>query len=460
MLAALMLALCPAKVPGQEAGATFPGWLVPVVRVLGDGRVVPTTGVVLAADTVLVPSEFVADDESIVVLDGGPDLARDGRTATVLRRIPLAGLAILKAPGLRRPVPRLALAPLRDGQGVMLQALAPPDLMAQGQARIQRPARLRRTGQASGVGAVMLDDATPLPNVTGVLLDACGQWAGYSAARGTPTLSTSSATLYQWVPELNARLAEAGVDLDAAPCAVDEVVARQADTPAPESPPDLAERDRAAGEEPVAEPGNDSRSESSEPSGTLAEEAARDFPEIMVDPEPFAGPAAGEPGPTVPDGTLDEALGDERGVERRDERGAFARWLPWGLAALMFLLAVVLGLRPFRRSAPAAPTERAAYVLEGESGRLLVPARDRRVDCTLGRFDVDLVVDAGSVSRRHARLFGPVGQLQLLDLESTNGTFVNGQRCAPGVAVPVSDGDTLVFGDQAFTLQAAARVGA
>jgi pSer/pThr/pTyr-binding forkhead associated (FHA) protein len=49
---------------------------------------------------------------------------------------------------------------------------------------------------------------------------------------------------------------------------------------------------------------------------------------------------------------------------------------------------------------------------------------------TVGRAaSVDFVVDAPLVSRAHCRLTAhPAGQLEVEDLESTNGTFVNGRR--------------------------------
>src|SRR5687767_14088422 len=49
---------------------------------------------------------------------------------------------------------------------------------------------------------------------------------------------------------------------------------------------------------------------------------------------------------------------------------------------------------------------------------------------TLGRATgADFIVDAALVSRVHCRLTAlPDGQLEVRDLESTNGTFVNGQR--------------------------------
>ncbi len=51
-------------------------------------------------------------------------------------------------------------------------------------------------------------------------------------------------------------------------------------------------------------------------------------------------------------------------------------------------------------------------------------------ESTLGRAgDADLVVDRPLVSRRHCRLVAhPDGRLEIEDLESTNGTFVNGRR--------------------------------
>jgi pSer/pThr/pTyr-binding forkhead associated (FHA) protein len=49
---------------------------------------------------------------------------------------------------------------------------------------------------------------------------------------------------------------------------------------------------------------------------------------------------------------------------------------------------------------------------------------------TLGRATgADFIVDAALVSRVHCRLTAlPSGELEVKDLESTNGTFVNGQR--------------------------------
>ena len=40
----------------------------------------------------------------------------------------------------------------------------------------------------------------------------------------------------------------------------------------------------------------------------------------------------------------------------------------------------------------------------------------------------DFIVDAALVSRLHCRLTAGATELEVVDLESTNGTFVNGER--------------------------------
>jgi pSer/pThr/pTyr-binding forkhead associated (FHA) protein len=64
---------------------------------------------------------------------------------------------------------------------------------------------------------------------------------------------------------------------------------------------------------------------------------------------------------------------------------------------------------------------------------------------TVGRATgADFIVDAALVSRVHCRLTAlDDGGLEVRDLDSTNGTFVNGQRVA---TARLSDGDRLQVG--------------
>ncbi len=72
---------------------------------------------------------------------------------------------------------------------------------------------------------------------------------------------------------------------------------------------------------------------------------------------------------------------------------------------------------------------------------------------TMGRANgVDFVVDAALVSRVHCRLtLSEANELELEDLGSTNGTFVNGKKV---VKVTLSDGDKLTVGRVEFVVNA------
>ena len=63
---------------------------------------------------------------------------------------------------------------------------------------------------------------------------------------------------------------------------------------------------------------------------------------------------------------------------------------------------------------------------------------------TIGRATrADFVLDAALVSRVHCRLTAGATELEVVDLESTNGTFVNGERTARGT---LKHGDRLGVG--------------
>ena len=67
---------------------------------------------------------------------------------------------------------------------------------------------------------------------------------------------------------------------------------------------------------------------------------------------------------------------------------------------------------------------------------------------TIGRAPrADFIVDAALVSRLHCRLAAGPGEIEAVDLESTNGTYVNGERVARGT---LRDGDKLRIGAVEF----------
>jgi len=87
-------------------------------------------------------------------------------------------------------------------------------------------------------------------------------------------------------------------------------------------------------------------------------------------------------------------------------------------------------------------------------GKMLLSA-DReilvgRLDAAHGIFpELDMTTDGGleqGVSRRHARIYTRDGTCFLEDLDSTNGTFLNGERVTPYLPYAFHDGDALAFG--------------
>jgi pSer/pThr/pTyr-binding forkhead associated (FHA) protein len=69
---------------------------------------------------------------------------------------------------------------------------------------------------------------------------------------------------------------------------------------------------------------------------------------------------------------------------------------------------------------------------------------------TIGRAPrADFIVDAALVSRVHCQLSAGAAELEVVDLESTNGTFVNGERVARAL---LKNGDKLGVGKVEFVV--------
>jgi ABC transport system ATP-binding/permease protein len=74
---------------------------------------------------------------------------------------------------------------------------------------------------------------------------------------------------------------------------------------------------------------------------------------------------------------------------------------------------------------------------------------------TIGRATrADFIVDASLVSRIHCRLTAGAAELEVVDLDSTNGTFVNGRRVSRAA---LKDGDVLGVGRVSLTISRAAQ---
>jgi pSer/pThr/pTyr-binding forkhead associated (FHA) protein len=69
---------------------------------------------------------------------------------------------------------------------------------------------------------------------------------------------------------------------------------------------------------------------------------------------------------------------------------------------------------------------------------------------TIGRSTgAEFTVDAGMISRLHCRLTAGATEIEVVDLDSTNGTFVNGERVKRAL---LKDGDRLRVGRVEFVV--------
>ena len=64
---------------------------------------------------------------------------------------------------------------------------------------------------------------------------------------------------------------------------------------------------------------------------------------------------------------------------------------------------------------------------------------------------MDYVIEQDTVSRFHAKLIQQGNRVFVADLNSTNGTKVNGRGLTVGEQMPLTNGDRVVFADAEYT---------
>ncbi len=115
-----------------------------------------------------------------------------------------------------------------------------------------------------------------------------------------------------------------------------------------------------------------------------------------------------------------------------------------------------VGRMVFGESVPAkqqaSPSPRAEANVSSQIGKSLLALLQSKPEISIGRSsECDVVIDSSLVSRLHAKLRKlPDGKVMLIDLGSTNGTFLNGQR-VHGTA-QVQPGDTVIVGRNVLSL--------
>ena len=238
---------------------SMPPYVVPVLRLVSSTHVEPTTGLVISeSGLVLVPMDFATEEDEVIVLDGGTDIIRNGRPAHLKDFFPTEGLQILSVPGLRRQAAPFSGEPMVDGAAIELTAYPPAERIAEGEAPLHVASSVVVFGERADP-AVSGD--TPLPNVTGPLLDECGNVAAYSLAHDVQAMETHPGTRYKWRRTLLAVLAK--LQVSPAPSACRGAVPETPPEPEPADQPEPAPAEPAV-EEPAPQP-EESPDEPAEP---------------------------------------------------------------------------------------------------------------------------------------------------------------------------------------------------
>ena len=112
---------------------------------------------------------------------------------------------------------------------------------------------------------------------------------------------------------------------------------------------------------------------------------------------------------------------------------------------------------PIKPAPARAVLVMAGFDTAGNSHRITIfdrGASEAEGGLVIGSQDVlaDVVIVDSTISRRHARVFVIDGRCQIEDLNSTNGTFVNGRQPAPYERVSITAGDRVALGVIEFQL--------
>jgi pSer/pThr/pTyr-binding forkhead associated (FHA) protein len=85
------------------------------------------------------------------------------------------------------------------------------------------------------------------------------------------------------------------------------------------------------------------------------------------------------------------------------------------------------------------------YVVRGKYEHLSLGLKDQRT-CVGRSPENDIQIQDNYVSRKHLELYKKGGKYFIRDLNSSNGTFVNGKKIGSKVERRIKEGDTIVIG--------------
>ncbi len=473
MAGVVLLSIQPATAQ-QESASGPPESVVLVLKLVSATHVRPTTGVVISDDgLVLIPAEFIAAGDEIVILDGGTDIVRNGRPSRPVKRSLDDGLAVLSVAGLTRSAIILSDSPLSPEQVYHLAAFPPAEKMAEGAEPLWLAVRL--TPHAAGNG-YSVSAETPLPNITGPIVDQCGYLVGINLATGAQSLSGDDIPVSVIGDDLDRAFDSMQISLQRGAC-------RQASQPTAQA---VKEETQERGELDVDG------------------DSAESVPETVVNPGADELPADSSTGSI----TIDPVTYSKTKAKPDSFVSLMPIWL-WAIMAvlLLALLAKAVfylrvgnnnpppsGQEPAAQHHPVASDEPATAPLDsgpgvaqlasqaepadadvvpdvnalpdGFNGVVVIEGllgnesrfkrhcivNTQHIDVVIGRGDADISIDAAAISRHHVRIKNIGEAITISDLDSSNGTFIRGIPCLPGEIMYIDANDEILLGDVRFKI--------
>ncbi len=479
----LSIALCLAQAAVAQQTAPLSPSVVLVLKLVSSTHVKPTTGIVVSDNgLVLVPADFAAGEGEMIVLDGGTDIVSNGRPAKLTDRITPDGLALLSVEGLGRPAISLSGNALGTDNRLHLEAFPPAEQIAKGVPPLWLPLEVLRNEADMQVS---ISTGTPLPPVSGAVIDACGYLAGVNLSNAPQSQDSSGAALMIFAGELRRILDSMQLNLPVANCVLP--------VPAVEALGVVAEQKEAT---------VNSKLPSETSTLTTVEEHSEPATAGLASAESAAEPA----GVVVPE---IEQQSNTTPAEKTSVWNSIPLWLPL-LGIVILAVFIWKGLFFYRlgkiapenasagkrvsnvqpasdepvtaplaspaetnpvkpRSVPVfdnqfpQPGERpegcdGLIVIEGlldpETGfKRFCFVDTQQVNIIIGRGDADIAIEHAAISRAHARVEYDGEMLSLSDLGSSNGSFIGDVPCLPGEVLYFREEDEIFLGDVKLTVR-------
>jgi hypothetical protein len=478
----LSMTLCVAQAAAAQQPVSMSPSVVLVLKLVSSNHVKPTTGIVISDHgLVLVPADFASGAGEMIVLDGGTDIVSNGRPARSVDPQATGDLALLSVEGLSRPGIKLSGNALSPNNRLHLEAFPPAESIAQGAQPLWVPLEVlpHETDLQPAISP-----ETPLPSVSGAIIDACGYLAGISLSRGAQSLDTTGAAQTVFSGELRRLLDSMQISSRVENCVppvqaveVPVIVAGTKKEPAgavetKEPPPEVIEAEhpepvtsQLPTNEPTAGPAQAAVAEPEQPPGANPPEQTPIWNSI-----PFWLPLLGIIVLGVfiwkgffvyrlSKGTPDDTLAGRRAS---DVQPASDEPVTAPLAS-----PAEIPLKP--RSVPVFDNEfpqpglrpdgcNGVLVIEGlldaETGfKRFCFVDTEKINIVIGRGDADIAIEHAAISRAHVRVESDGGIVSLSDLGSRNGTFIGDVPCLPGEILYIREDDEIFLGDVKLTVR-------